>query len=154
MFEDVIILRRLDQGHALLAKQAGGIGRVGTARLHVDEQQVLPLLLERGPHILRLAGVGVEIAPRQHAAYLVVRVHLVRNLGRQGARHQLVVSRLVFDLLPVFPFLKHQPGAGEGAVQHDVDLVEGEPVLHQTIELLEAGARVAGEKVHHLAIAP
>ncbi|MNZ44372.1 hypothetical protein D3C78_620030 [compost metagenome] len=154
MLQNLIILRRLDELDPLLAKHPGGIGRVGTSRLHVDEQQVLPLLLQRGPDIFRLAGVGVEAAPRQHAAHLVGRVHLVGNLGRQGARDQLVVGRLVFDLLLVLPLLEHQAGAGEGAVQQYVDLVEGEPVLHQAVELLEAGAGIAGEKVHHLAVAP
>ncbi|MNT67469.1 hypothetical protein D3C72_2056160 [compost metagenome] len=111
MFEDVIILRRLEELDPLLAKQAGSIGRVGPPGLHIDKQQVLPLLLLGRPDIFRLAGVGIEAAPRQHAAHLVVRIDLVGYSGRQGARHQLVVGGLVFDLLPVFPYLKHQPGA-------------------------------------------
>ena len=38
-------------------------------------------------------------------------------------------------------------------MQHDVDLVEGEPVFHQTVKFFETGAGVAGEEIHHLAVA-
>ncbi|MNZ85422.1 hypothetical protein D3C78_1042130 [compost metagenome] len=39
-------------------------------------------------------------------------------------------------------------------MQHNVDLVEGEPVFHQPVEGFKAGAGIAGEKLHHLAAAP
>ena len=76
------------------------------------------------------------------------------DFGRQRACHQLVVRGLVFHLVFVFTFLKHQPRAGERAVQHDVDFVEGQPVFHQPVKLFKAGAGVAGEEIHHLAVAP
>ncbi len=39
-------------------------------------------------------------------------------------------------------------------MQHDVDFVEGQPVFHQPVKRLEAGAGVAGEEIHHLTVAP
>ena len=76
------------------------------------------------------------------------------DFGRQRARHQLVVRGLVFHLVFVFAFLKHQSRAGKRAVQHDVDFVEGQPVFHQPVKFLEAGAGVAGEEIDHLTVAP
>ena len=61
---------------------------------------------------------------------------------------------LVFHLLLIFPLFKHQTGAGERAMQHDVDFIEGKPVFHQTIKGFKAGAGVAGEELHHFSIAP
>ena len=152
--EDLVIFRPLHQSDPLVTKHPLRIGRIGAPGLHVDEEEVLPIFLEGGPDVGGLAGVGVEVAPRQHAAHLVGRVHFVGDPGRQGAGHQLVVGDLILHLILVLPLLEHQPRPGEGAVQQDVDLVEGEPVLHQAVELLEAGAGVAGEKLHHLAVAP
>ena len=76
------------------------------------------------------------------------------DFGCQRARHQLVVRGLIFYLIFVFTFLKHQPGTGERAVQHDVDFVESQPVFYQPVKRLKAGAGVAGEEVDHLAVAP
>ncbi|CZY57830.1 Uncharacterised protein [Enterobacter hormaechei] len=154
VFQQFIVARVFHNHHAFFAEHAGGVGRIAAARLHVDKEQVLAVFLQRHPHVFRLAGVRVEIAARQHAANLVFRVHLVGNFGRQRARHQLVVRGLVFHLIFVFPFLKHQPRAGERAVQHDVDFVEGQPVFHQPVKRLEAGAGVAGKEIHHLTVAP
>ena len=39
-------------------------------------------------------------------------------------------------------------------MQHDVDFVEGQPVFHQPVKFLEAGAGVAGEEIDHLTVAP
>ena len=73
---------------------------------------------------------------------------------RQRAGHQLVMRGLVLHLLLIFTLFKHQPGAGVGAVQHDVDFIEGEPVFHQTVKSFKAGAGVVAEKIHHFAVAP
>jgi hypothetical protein len=140
--------------HAFLAEYPGRIRRVGTAGLHVDKEQVLAVFLQRGPHVFRFAGPGVEIAAGQHAAHLVGGVHLMGDAGCQRTGHQFVVYGLVFYLLGVLTRLKHQSCAGERAVQHNVDLVEGEPILHQPVEGFEAGAGIAGEKLNHFAAAP
>lgn len=140
--------------HAFFAEHPGRVRGVSATGLHVDKEQVLAVFLQRGPHVFRLAGPGVEIAARQHAAHLVGGVHLMRDARRQRAGHQFVVRGLVFHLLGVFVGLEHQPGAGERAVQQNVDLIEGEPILHQPVEGFEAGAGIAGEKLHHLAVAP
>ena len=154
IFQQFVIARIFNNHDAFLAEHAGRVGRVASARLHVDKEQVLAVFLQRHPHVFRLAGVGVEVTARQHAADLVFRVYLVGNFGRQRARHQLVVRGLVFHLVFVFAFLKHQSRAGKRAVQHDVDFVEGQPVFHQPVKLFEAGAGVAGEEIDHLAVAP
>ena len=60
----------------------------------------------------------------------------------------------ILDGLLVLALLEHQAGAHEGQVQDHVDLVEGEPVLHQA---LVAGEEHAGEvlvEVDELAVAP
>ena len=154
VFQQFIVAGVFDNHHAFLAEHAGGVGRIAAARLHVDKEQVLAVFLQRHPHVFRLAGVGVEVTARQHAADLVFRVYLVGNFGRQRARHQLVVRGLVFHLIFVFTFLKHQPRAGERAMQHDVDFVEGQPVFHQPVKFFKAGVGVAGEEIHHLTVAP
>ena len=64
------------------------------------------------------------------------------------------MRRLVLHLLLIFSLFKHQPGAGVGAVQHNVDFIEGEPVFHQTVKSFKAGAGVVAEKIHHFAVAP
>lgn len=61
---------------------------------------------------------------------------------------------LILHLLLVFTLFKHQTGAGVGAVQHDVDFIEGEPVFHQAVKSFKAGAGVVAEKIHHFAVAP
>lgn len=53
---------------------------------------------------------------------------------------------LILHLLLVFTLFKHQTGAGVGAVQHDVDFIEGEPVFHQAVKSFKAGAGVVAEK--------
>ena len=154
VFQHFVVARIFHNHHPFFAEHAGGVGRIAAARLHVDKEQVLAVLLQRHPYVFRLAGVRVEIPARQHAADLVFRVYLVGDFGRQRACDQLVVRGLVFHLIFVFTFFEHQPRAGERAVQHDVDLVEGEPVFHQTVKFFETGAGVAGEEIHHLAVAP
>ena len=154
IFQQFVIARIFNNHDAFLAEHAGRVGRVASARLHVDKEQVLAVFFQRHPHVFRLAGVGVEVTARQHAADLVFRVYLVGNFGRQRARHQLVVRGLVFHLVFVFAFLKHQSRPGERAVQHDVDFVEGKPVFHQPVKFFKAGAGVAGEEIDHLAVAP
>ncbi|VFS81923.1 Uncharacterised protein [Raoultella terrigena] len=39
-------------------------------------------------------------------------------------------------------------------MEHDVDFVEGQPVLHQPVEGFKAGAGVVGKEPDHFAIAP
>lgn len=93
--------------HAFLAEHPGRVSGVGAAGLHVDKEQVLAVFLQRGPHVFRLAGPGVKIAARQHAAHLVGGVHLVGDAGCQRTGHQFVVYGLVFYLLGVLARLKH-----------------------------------------------
>ena len=61
---------------------------------------------------------------------------------------------LIFHLILIFPFFKHQTRAGERAMQHNVDFIEGKPVFHQTIKCYKASPGVAAEKLHQLAVTP
>ncbi len=76
------------------------------------------------------------------------------NFSRQGAGNQFVVRGLVFHLILIFTVFKHQSRAGKGAVQHNVDFVERQPVSHQTVKGLEAGTGVTGKELHHFAVTP
>ncbi|AEW74961.1 hypothetical protein EcWSU1_03533 [Enterobacter ludwigii] len=154
VFQQFIVGRVFDNHHPFFAEHAGRIGRVAAARLHVDKEQVFAVFLQRHPHVFRFAGVGVEVAAGQHTADLVFRVHLMGDFGRQGACHQFVMRGLIFHLIFVLTLFKHQTRAGERAVQHDIDFVEGEPVLHQTVKFFETGTGIAGEEIDHLAVAP
>ena len=154
MLENLVIARLFGDHDPFFAEYPRCPYRVGAARLNIDKEQVLPVLFQRHPHIFRLTGPGIKIAARQHTADLVERVNLVGDLGGQRAGHQLVVSRLVLHLLLVLSLFKHQPGAGVGTMEHDVDFVEGEPVFHQPVEGFKAGAGVAGKELHHFTIAP
>ena len=78
----------------------------------------------------------------------------MRDLGCPGARNELIVRGEVLDGLLVLALLKDQAGAHERQVQDHVDLVEGEPVLHQA---LVTGEEHRGEvlvEVDELAVAP
>ena len=118
-----------------------GVGRVVPAALHVDEEVVLLVAHLRLAHVRRIAGVGVVGAGGEHAADLHVGIDLVRDLGRPGARHELVVGGAVLRGIPVLALLEHQARSHERQVQDHVDLVEGKPVPHQAL--------VAGEQHRH-----
>ncbi len=115
------------QLHLLFRKQLAGVAGVAAPHLHVDEEQVFLLLLHRLPDVLRVAGVGVEAAAGQHAAHLIGGVVLVGQAGGRGAGQQHMVGRLIDHLTAVLALLEGDACPGEGAVQQDVDLVEGEP---------------------------
>ena len=60
----------------------------------------------------------------------------------------------VLDGLLVLALLEHQAGAHERQVQDHVDLVEGEPVLHQALVAGEDRGREVLVEVDELAVAP
>ena len=65
-----------------------------------------------------------------------------------------MVRGLILHLILILTRFECQSRAGKRAVQQNVDLIEGEPVFHQPVERLEAGARIAGEEIDHFAVAP
>ena len=76
------------------------------------------------------------------------------NLGCPGAGDELVVGGQVLDGLLVLALLKNQAGTHKRQVQDHVDLVEGEPVLHQTLVAGEDRGREVLVEVDELAVAP
>ena len=154
VFEDLVIARLFRNRDPFFPEHPRGPHRIGAAGLDIDKEQVFAVLLQRHPYIFRLAGVRVEITAGQHTADLILRVNLMGDFRRQRAGHQLVMRGLILHLLLVFTLFKHQPGAGVGAVQHDVDFIKGEPVFHQAVKSFKAGAGVVAEKIHHFAVAP
>ena len=128
-----------------------GVFAVG---LHVDEEVVVPVPLHGQVHVLGRAGVGVELACRQHAAHHGAGHHLVGQAHRPGAGQQLVMGRLVFDLFPVLARLKDDACPHERHMQQHVDLVEGQPVPHQAAVRLKQHPAVPDKGVHHPAVLP
>ncbi len=74
--------------------------------------------------------------------------------GGRGAGQQHMVGRLIDHLTAVLALLEGDACPGEGAVQQDVDLVEGKPVVHKAGVFFEAGLGVAGKAFQRFAAAP
>ena len=93
---------------------------------------------------------GIPGDAADHAADLVVLVDGVADLDGLGRRHELVVQVLVGALVVLVGGV-----AGERQ-EHDgvVDLVEGQPVVHEALELAEARRGIAHEVVDGLAVLP
>ena len=111
--------------------------------MNVAEEQGLVVGLHRGHDV---GGVGRQRVGRQrqdHAADLGVGCRLVRDPGRQRAGHQLVVDRLVQIGRRQLLLGSVDRSAHEWLVQHRVDLVEGQPVLHLRTVSVEQDPYVA-----------
>ena len=67
---------------------------------------------------------------------------------------ELVVGGKVLDGLLVLALLKDQTGTHKRQVQDHIDLVEGKPVLHQTLVAGEDRGREVLVEVDELAVAP
>ena len=76
------------------------------------------------------------------------------NLGCPSAGNELVVGGQVLDGLLVLALLKDQASTHKRQVQDHIDLVEGEPVLHQTLVAGKDRGREVLVKVDELAVAP
>ena len=76
------------------------------------------------------------------------------DLGSPSAGDELVVGGQILDGLLVLAFLKDQTGAHKRQVQDHVDLVKGEPVLHQALVAGEDRSREVLVEVDELAVAP
>ena len=76
------------------------------------------------------------------------------NLGCPSAGDELVVGGQVLDSLLVLALLKDQTGTHKRQVQDHIDLVEGEPVLHQTLVAGEDRGREILVEVDEFAVAP
>ena len=150
MAQDFVIARFFDDGHPFLAEHPRRPHRIRAARLHVNKEQVLPVLLQRHPHVFRLAGIRVEITARQHTADLVGRVDLMGDFGHQRAGDQLVVGGLIFDLLFIFALGEHQPGAPVAALQAAVAAAVVEQVAAVDVVLVAANAGDQGQALGEL----
>ena len=153
---------------ALLAPQAGRPARIGATHLHVATVVIgLALHLLGEKHVLGAAAVRIDGAARDHAGGLVGGIDLMCRLDCQGARHKLVMERLIAALL-IVPL--HRLGVVErrvvlgrqdAAAHHvakgcaqAVDLVEGDPQLDQAAELLKTGAGIALKEGDELSARP
>ena len=76
------------------------------------------------------------------------------DLGCPSAGDELVVGGQVLDGLFVLALLKDQAGTHKRQVQDHIDLVEGEPVLHQALVAGEDRGREVLVEVDELAVAP
>ena len=145
-------------GHAHIDAQTfellDGIGRVIAAALDVDEEVVVLVVELRLAHVARTAAVGVVATGGEHAADLDLGVDLVGDLGSPSAGDELVVGGQVLDSLLVLALLKDQAGTHKRQVQDHVDLVKGEPVLHQALVAGEDRSREVLVEVDELAVAP
>ena len=130
------------------------VGRVLAKNLNVYQSVVDPVLGLRLEHVLGAAGGGVNGAGGHHAANLVVGIDLVADLGGPGAGDEFVVGGGVGDLIAVLALVKADARTHEGQVVEDVDLVEGQPVVDEALELGEEGSHKALVEVDHLAAAP
>ena len=76
------------------------------------------------------------------------------DLGGPSAGDELVVGGQVLDGLLVLALLKDQASAHKRQVQDHVDLVKGEPVLHQALVAGEDRGREVLVEVDELAVSP
>ena len=76
------------------------------------------------------------------------------DLGCPSAGDELVVGGQVLDGLLVLALLKDQTGTHKRQVQDHIDLVEGEPVLHQSLVAGKDRGREVLVEVDELAVAP
>ena len=145
-------------GHAHVDTQTlkllDSVGRVIAAALNVDKEVVVLVVELRLAHVARAAAVGVVRAGSEHAADLNLGVDLVSNLGSPSAGDKLVVGGQILDGLLVLALLKDQAGTHKRQVQDHVDLVKGEPVLHQALVAGEDRGREVLVEVDELAVAP
>ena len=145
-------------GHADVDAQAlellDGIGRVVATALNVDEEVIVLIVELRLAHIARTAAVGVVATCGEHATDFDLGVDLVSDLGCPSAGDELVVGGQVLDGLLVLALLKDQTGTHKRQVQNHIDLVEGEPVLHQTLVAGEDRGREILVEVDEFAVAP
>ena len=162
----------VEHGHVdlVVGKVAQGITGIVTAALHVRAEPGADLqLLLGGEHVRRRAGVGVDgRATTDHAADHILRVNLVREFDGKSAREELMVQRGIDGgqlVLVVGGRKAHghdvllgqdaaRDEGAEAAVLQHVDLVEGEPVLHQALVLGEDGTAQVEEEVDAAAVRP
>ena len=125
-------------------------------RLDVGVEVVLAIFPLGEQDVLRVAVERVDQRAREHAAHRGVGHHLVQGLGRQRARHKLIVDALVDDLLVLVGrvAVEHESDRREAVAKDRVDFVEGQPVFDQVAELCKAGLGIANEVVDHRAVVP
>ena len=152
--EDLLVLVGHPHVDALALKLLECPRRIVTAALDIHKEVILLVIELRLTHIARTAAVGVVGAGGKHAADHRIGVDLAGDLGGPGARHELVVRSDILGLLAVLALLKEQAGAHKRQVQDHIDLVEGEPVLNQTLVAGKEHRREVLVEVDELAVAP
>ncbi|MPM68843.1 hypothetical protein SDC9_115778 [bioreactor metagenome] len=106
------------------------------------------------PDIIRIGGQRVGRHRQDHAADLRLRGDLTGDLRSRRRGHQLVVNRLIQLSLGQLLLGSPDTTGHQGRMQHRVDLIERQPVLHPSAIALEDGARKALVAADQLAIRP
>ncbi len=127
--------------------------------MHVGKPVAAMHGVDRHHHIVGIAGQRIDRTHGDHAANLEIGIDSVPGLHRQRAGHQLIVRRLVHDLLAILARLIVQPRVSEGRkvlveVGLVVDLVKGHPVLHFLLVTSENGFGKADKERDRLPVAP
>ena len=138
------------------------VARIMSPALHICKDEG-PIHFLQGSHLVKRCRTGrIYRAYSHHAADVHVRVNLVPLNDCHSGSHELVMSSLIHDLIPVLALLIAEAGILKSVmVAHAADdltlivnLVEGHPVLYLVLVTLKADLGIAHEKLNHLAVAP
>ena len=128
--------------------------RISAVRLHVNKEIIVPIPFHGQIYIFRCACVGIELTRCQHTSHHGSGHLLVRQFDCSGAGQQFVVCSLILDLLFVFAFFKHKTGPHKGHMQQHIDLVKGQPVMHDIPVTIKQHLTVAHKGIYHPAVFP
>ena len=142
------------QLHALFTQGTQEVAGVCAAHVHVTEREVRLFRLHGGEYVGGVGGERVGGHGKNHAADLRTGCQLACRGGGACGCDQLVVHRLV--QVGVAELVRRGVDAAghERQVQHGVDFVEGQPVLHALAVAGEHGAGVAFVEADEFAAGP
>ena len=128
--------------------------RIGTTRLGIDKEIVVPVFFKPFPDIVRIAGIRIVLTGRQHASHHRIRHHLVGHLHGFCACDKFIVRRLIFDLGRILAFFKDKTRAHKRQVQQHIDLVECDPVFNQILIVFKQHLAVLQVGIDHASVFP
>ena len=154
VLQNLVVLLGDGQLHALLAQGAQEVAGVCAAHVHVTEREVRLFRLHGGEYVGGVGGERVGGHGKNHAADLGAGRQFACRSGGACGGDQLVVHCLV-EVGVAELLCRGVDAAGhERQVQHRVDFVEGQPVLHALAVAGEHGAGVAFVEADELAAGP
>ena len=122
--------------------------------MHVTEREVRLLGLHGGEYVGGVGGERVGGHGENHATNLSTRCQLTGRRGSACGGDQFVVHRLVEVCVAELICRGVNTAGHERQVQHRVDFVEGQPVLHALAVAGEYGAGVAFVEADEFAAGP